>query len=142
MKWKLVEIHHDFSKVSLDQLEVIYKSVGWEKHTQAIIQQVFEASNIYAFATVKGEVVGFGRAITDHVFNAAIYDVVVHPDFQRNGIAKRIMESLLGQLKHVSCVHLISTMGNEGFYQKLGFKKMKTGMARYLNSNLVDEYLE
>lgn len=61
MKWKLVEIHHDFSKVSLEQLEVIYKSVGWEKHTQVIIHQVFEASNIYAFATVKGEVVGFWR---------------------------------------------------------------------------------
>lgn len=138
----LIEIHHDFSKVSLNQLEVIYKAVGWEKHTEAIIEQVFEASNVYVFATVKGEVVGFSRAITDHVFNAAIYDVVVHPKFQRNGIAKRIIESLLNQLKQVSCVHLISTKRNEGFYRKLGFKKMEPSMARYLNSNLIEDYLE
>ena len=52
------------------------------------------------------------------------------------------MEFLLKELSNVSCVHLISTTGNEEFYHKLGLKKLKTGMARYLNPNLSDEYLE
>jgi hypothetical protein len=52
------------------------------------------------------------------------------------------MEYLLDQLSHISCVHLISTTGNEGFYRKFGLKMLKTGMARYLNPILSDEYLE
>ncbi|MDN4491924.1 GNAT family N-acetyltransferase [Ureibacillus sp. BA0131] len=120
----------------------IYASVGWTKHTKEIIKHVFEASNVNAFAMIDDRIVGFGRAMSDGVFNAAIYDVIVHSDFQEQGIAKQIMEYLLDKLSNVSCVHLISTTGNEGFYKKLGLTKIKTGMARYLNSALAAEYLE
>ncbi|MEB6549014.1 GNAT family N-acetyltransferase [Heyndrickxia sporothermodurans] len=137
-----LKIHSDFSKVNLEEMKEIYTSVGWTKHSEEIIKQVFEASNVLAFVTVNGRIVGFGRAMSDGVFNAAIYDVIVHPDFQKRGIAKQIMEYLLDKLGDVSCVHLISTTGNEGFYKKLGLKKIKTGMARYLNPNLTNEYLE
>ncbi|KGM44797.1 GNAT family N-acetyltransferase [Neobacillus niacini] len=141
-----LEIHGDFTKVNLDEMKDIYVSVGWTKHSNEIIKKVFEASNVLAFVTVNGRVVGFGRAMSDGVFNAAIYDVLVHPEFQKQGIAKKIMEYLLAKLSNISCVHLISTTGNttgnEGFYKKLGLKKTKTGMARYLNPNLASEYLE
>ena len=137
-----LKIHSDFSKVSLDEMKEIYASVGWTKHTKEIIITVFEASNVSAFVTVNGRIVGFGRAMTDGVFNAAIYDVLVHPEFQKQGIARQIMEYLLAKLSNISCVHLISTTGNAGFYKKLGFKSTKTGMARYLNPNLASEYLE
>lgn len=137
-----IRISSDFSTANLDEMKEIYASVGWTKHTNEIIRQVFEASNVIALVTVDGRMIGFGRALTDGIFNAAIYDVVVHPDFQMQGIAKKIMEFLLDKLRNVSCVHLISTTGNEGFYQKLGLKRIKTGMARYLNPRLNDEYLE
>lgn len=137
-----MEIHNDFSNANLDEIKDIYASVGWTKHTKEIIQQVFEASNVIALVTVDGRIVGIGRAMSDGVFNAAIYDVVVHRDFQKQGIARKIMEYLLEKLRDVSCVHLISTTGNEEFYRKLGLKRIKTGMARYLNPNLIDEYLE
>ncbi|WP_346764022.1 GNAT family N-acetyltransferase [Bacillus sp. BHET2] len=87
-------------------------------------------------------VVGVGRALSDDgVFNAAIYDVVVHHEHQKKGIASLIMSDLLEQLKDVSCIMLISTTGNEAFYKKQGMKRVKTGMARYLNPALEDEYL-
>jgi hypothetical protein len=52
------------------------------------------------------------------------------------------MDFLFTSLSHVSCVHLLSTTGNEEFYRKMGLKRTKTGMARYLNTVLSDEYLE
>ena len=137
-----LKIHSDFSKVNLDEMKVIYASVGWTKHTKEIIKQVFEASNVSVFVTVNGRIVGFGRAMTDGLFNAVIYDVLVHPKFQKQGIARQIMEYLLAKLSNISCVHLISTTENTGFYKKLGLKRTKTGMARYLNPNLASEYLE
>ncbi|MBM7644088.1 ribosomal protein S18 acetylase RimI-like enzyme [Scopulibacillus daqui] len=137
-----ITIHSDFSQASLDEIREVYRSVGWTKHSNDIIKQIFEASNVLAFATLNGRIIGFGRAVSDGVFNAAIYDVVVHRDFQNQGIAKKIMTFLLSRLSHISCVHLISTTGNEGFYRNLGLKRAKTGMARYLNQELANEYLE
>jgi ribosomal protein S18 acetylase RimI-like enzyme len=137
-----IEIQSEFANANLDEIKDVYASVGWMKHTNEIIRQVFEASNVVALVKVNGRIIGIGRGMTDGVFNAAIYDVVVHRDFQRQGIAKKIMEFLLDKLSNISCVHLISTTGNEGFYRKLRLKKLKTGMARYLNPSLSDEYLE
>ncbi len=137
-----IEFHTVFSNEDLAEMKEVYRSAGWMKHTNEVIKQVFEASNIKVIAKSEGRVVGFGRAISDGVFNAAIYDIVVHKEFQNEGIARQILQVLLEKLSGVSCVHLISTTGNEGFYRKLGFRKVKTGMARYLNSELRNEYLE
>lgn len=136
-----MKIVSDFSDANLDQMLEVYHSVGWGKHTIEVIREIFNSSNVIALVIINGRIVGFGRALSDGVFNAAIYDVVVHKDFQNRGIAKSIMENLLERLSNVSCVHLISTTGNEGFYKKLGLKRLKTGMGRYLNPNLSNEYL-
>ncbi|MBP0725334.1 GNAT family N-acetyltransferase [Bacillus sp. RG28] len=136
------QIHNNVSNLNLNDIKEVYHSVGWTKHTNEIIKQIFESSNVIAIVTVDDRVVGIGRAMSDGVFNAAIYDVVVHNDYQKQGIGKRIMEYLLEKLKNVSCIHLISTTGNEEFYRKFGLKKTKTGMARYLNPVLTEEYLD
>lgn len=133
---------NNFACANLEEMREVYASVGWKKHSPKVIQQVFEASNVIALVYVNGRIIGFGRAMTDGIFNAAIYDVVVHKHYQGQGIASKIMAYLLNQLRDVSCVHLISTTGNEEFYYKSGFKKLKTVMARYLNLDLRAEYLE
>lgn len=137
-----INIINDFSKVNVSEMQEVYASVGWTKHTTEIIKKVFEASQVIAIVTSNERVIGFGRAMTDGVFNAAIYDVVVHEEYQRQGVAKKIMEHLLDELRNVSCIHLIATTGNEEFYRKFGLKKVRTGMARYLNADLSDAYLE
>jgi GNAT superfamily N-acetyltransferase len=137
-----IDINNDISDKDLDAMKEVYQSVGWNKHTTEVIKQVFEASNVKVILKCDGRIAGFGRAISDGVFNAAIYDVVVHKDFQRKGLAAEIMKALLTELQDVSCVHLISTTGKEEFYRNVGFRQVKTGMARYLNDVLVDEYLE
>lgn len=95
-----------------------------------------------AIAYDEDNIAGFGRALSDGVFNAAIYDVVVDEHYQNKGIGQKVIKNLLAQLDDISCVHLVSTAGNEEFYRKVGFWKMKTGMARYLNPSLAEEYLE
>jgi ribosomal protein S18 acetylase RimI-like enzyme len=137
-----IQIYNDLSRANWEEMKEVYHSVGWSKHTHELIKKVFEASHVITIVTCNGRIVGFGRALSDGVFNAAIYDVVVHREFQHLGIGKKILDNLLDQLKHISCVHLISTAGKEAFYQKAGLKKLKTGMARYLNPDLAEQYLE
>jgi GNAT superfamily N-acetyltransferase len=137
-----VNLHNDFASTNLEEMQQVYASVGWTKHNTDIIRQVFNASTHVTIVTSDNRVVGFGRAISDGVFNAAIYDVVVHADYQGTGIGKLIIDDLLYNLRDVSCVHLISTTGNEDFYRRAGLKRVKTSMARYLNPTLAQEYLE
>jgi ribosomal protein S18 acetylase RimI-like enzyme len=39
-------------------------------------------------AFVDGKMIGFGRAISDGQYQSAIYDVVVLPEFQNQGVGK------------------------------------------------------
>ncbi|MBX9996601.1 MULTISPECIES: GNAT family N-acetyltransferase [Priestia] len=128
--------------VEWSRMKEIYHSVGWTNHNEEKIKKVFQSSNVVAIAYDEDNIAGFGRALSDGVFNAAIYDVVVDEQYQNKGIGEQIIENLLAQLNDISCVHLVSTSGNEEFYRKAGFRKMKTGMARYLNPSLAEEYLE
>ena len=137
----MFELDRTFKNKDLTELKSVYRSVGWNKHDEEIIQRIFENSTHTVFAIEHDRVIGFARAISDGVFNAAIYDVVVHADYQGKGIARHLMEDLLHQLNGHSCIHLISTTGNEAFYKKLGFKDLKTGMAIYKNKVLAAEYL-
>ncbi|MFM9534108.1 GNAT family N-acetyltransferase [Lysinibacillus sp. IITD104] len=108
------------------------------KHDEQMIKQVFNASTHQVFAVVDGKIVD----LSDGVFNAAIYDVVVHQAYQGTGIARLLLEDMIAQLREVSCIQLIATTGNEPFYAKMGFRKLKTGMAIYKNQQLAQEYLE
>ncbi|QDZ79508.1 GNAT family N-acetyltransferase [Priestia megaterium] len=137
-----VSLSNCIEDVEWSRMKEIYCSVGWKKHDEEKIKKVFQSSNVVAIAYDENKITGFGRALSDGVFNAAIYDVVVDEHYQNKGIGQQIIENLLAQLKNVSCVHLVSTSGNEEFYRKAGFRKMKTGMARYLNLSLAKEYLE
>ena len=138
----MITIKSEIECSELQELLEVYQSVGWMKHDEEIIRTVFKASTHKVFAVTEGRIIGFARALSDGVFNAAIYDVVVHKDHQGKGIARLLLEKLLDELKHVSCIHLISTTGNTAFYEKCGFKKLTTGMAIYRNPQLASEYLE
>jgi ribosomal protein S18 acetylase RimI-like enzyme len=69
------------------------------------------------------QLVGFGRATSDGIYRAVLWDVVVASGHQGQGVGTRLVEALLGSpgLDGVERVYLMTTNGS-GFYQQLGFK--------------------
>jgi ribosomal protein S18 acetylase RimI-like enzyme len=125
-------IQDTYDHVDWKAVRDTFLAVGWPERETLVIQKAFENSFAVAFVYQNDKLIGFGRAISDGVLQAAIYDVVIHPDYQKHGIGQRIMERLL--LKIAKCnVILYASPGKEDFYSKLGFRKMKTGMARFMN---------
>ncbi|TDM05278.1 GNAT family N-acetyltransferase [Macrococcus lamae] len=118
----------------------VYRSVGWTSHDNENVIKIFNASSHVIIVIKDEKVVAVTRALSDGVYNAAIYDVVVHSDNQNKGVAAEMLKILLDEFSSLSCIHLISTSGNEKFYKKSGFKMLKTGMAIYHKSHLEDEY--
>lgn len=68
------------------------------------------------------ELVGFGRATSDGVFRAVLWDVVVAGEHQGEGLGRRIVEALLHcpAVERAERVYLMTT-NSAGFYRRLGF---------------------
>lgn len=88
--------------------------------------------------------IGMARVISDGGYMNLIVDVMVMPDYQGQGIGRQMLENInswldaLGENGNCIMVNLMATIGNEGFYEKLGFEarpndRMGSGMVRWIN---------
>ena len=77
-------------------------------------------------ATDDGTVVAMGRIVGDGGCNFTVVDIAVHPDHQRRGLGRRIMASLMEQLRAngpaSAYVDLIADGGSPKLYAEFGFE--------------------
>lgn len=69
---------------------------------------------------------------SDDAYQAAVYDCAVWPDYQGQGIGAMIMKAILERVSHCNVI-LYAAVGKQGFYERLGLNRMKTGMARFMD---------
>jgi aralkylamine N-acetyltransferase len=103
------------------------------------LQEAFWNSQIRCFVWDSGHLIGAGRALTDGVWTTMILEVVLLPEYQGRGIGKAIMKFLTERSKAAK-VLLYSAPGKEGFYSKLGYRKMKTAMVKYMQPELEERH--
>ncbi|MBU2552514.1 MAG: GNAT family N-acetyltransferase [Proteobacteria bacterium] len=102
--------------------------LGRERRDSGHLKEAFEASYAVVYAFGADRLIGMARALCDGRYQAAVYDVVLLPEYQGRGLGREIMRRLLDQLP-VRNVILYAAPGREGFYEKFGFRKMRTAMA-------------
>ena len=125
-----IDIRYDCSGIDWTTVSETLKRAGMAYDEPDIHRRAFEASHTTVFAYHAGQLIGFGRAISDGVYQAAVYDVAVAPEFQRKGIGTAIMKNILARLSLCNII-LYASPGKEEFYKTLGLRKMKTGMALF-----------
>lgn len=83
-----------------------------------------------------GELVGFGRATSDGVFRAVLWDVVVAKEHQGQGLGRQLVTALLDSraLRGVERVYLMTT-NSAGFYANLGFTPTRNQQLMLLESS-------
>ena len=81
-------------------------------------------------------VIAFGRAVTGGVSNGYLSMVVVHADFRRRGIGRRIVEALTGDDPDVTWVLRVGEdrEGARAFWESLGFLASTSAMERLRRS--------
>ncbi len=131
-----IQIKTDCSNVDWECLVETLKLAGLAHRTPEVQQQAFQNSFVTIFAYHHSRLIGCGRAISDGICQAAVYDLAVHPDFQKQGVGKNILQNILQRLPDITVI-LFAAPGKEPFYDKNGFRKMKTGMARFTNNTLM-----
>ena len=87
------------------------------------ISQMLANSQVIVSLWDETRLIGFGRATSDMVYRAVLWDIVIASDLQRLGLGKLILEALLesNYIKNVEKVYLMTTNSSD-FYQQLGFK--------------------
>ena len=103
------------------------KLVGWGLFPLEQAAEGIKNSFILACFRINGKPVALGRAVSDHGYVVYIADVIVAPEYQRNGLGRKIMEYLLEQIKasmkpgYRIMISLLAAKGKEEFYNKFGF---------------------
>ncbi|MFW6731825.1 MAG: GNAT family N-acetyltransferase [Synechococcus sp.] len=87
------------------------------------LRTMLAASTVVVTAWQGQRLVGFGRATSDGVFRATLWDVVVATDQQGGGIGRQLVDALLRSrpLRSVERTYLMTTQSS-GFYQQIGFR--------------------
>ncbi|HYM38179.1 MAG TPA: GNAT family N-acetyltransferase [Nitrospiraceae bacterium] len=109
----------------------LYDCAPWAKaRTVAGITDMLAHTDLAISVWDGPQLIGFGRVLTDYVYRASIWDVIVDPDYQGQDIGTQIMEKILHHpaLTRVELFWLC-TRDKQTFYEKLGFSSHEqTGM--------------
>jgi ribosomal protein S18 acetylase RimI-like enzyme len=113
--------------VDLYELEELCDSVGWSRRplrkVKKAINNSFLVASMWEQRGASRRLIGFARATSDHAFNATIWDVVIHPEFQSKGLGKALMKFMIKKLRgeDISNITLFADPQVVDFYRNLGF---------------------
>ncbi len=113
------------------QLLALFEQADWARGRSVNdIQRMLTETDLLISAWDGIQLVGVGRVLTDYVYRASIWDVIVDVNYQDRDIGKGLVQ---GILTHASLARVelfwLCTRRYQGFYTSLGFSdKEQTGM--------------
>lgn len=127
-----VELRHALSEEHFEDLMELYRSTYWAgDRTPEDVRRMLEHTDmIFVLVdTENGRLVGFARVLTDTIYKALIFDVVVRPDRRGEGLARTLLESVLvhPELKGVKHFELYCRDDVIDLYKKWGFSQDLAG---------------
>ena len=103
----------------------IYQSVGWTNYTNhpEMLKNAYAHSLKILGAYENEKLIGIIRVVGDGYSVIFIQDLLVSPEYQRQGIGTALLKQILQDYEHVYQKHLLTenTEKTIRFYQSLGF---------------------
>lgn len=115
------------NNIDLYELEKLCDAVGWVrrplKKVKLALKNSFLIVSLFYYNDDKKKLVGFARVTSDGSFNATIWDVAIHPNFQGKGLGKALMSEVIKQLRNydISTITLFADPEVIKFYRHIGF---------------------
>ncbi|MFQ3680133.1 MAG: GNAT family N-acetyltransferase [Pseudanabaenaceae cyanobacterium] len=110
--------------VDLEQLQALLNlGTFWARDRSiADLSAALAHSNPVVTAWHGPRLIGHARATSDTVYRAAIWDVVVHPEYRGSGIGRKLVQTVLAHpaVCRVERVYLTTT-NQQRFYEQIGF---------------------
>lgn len=124
--------------IDLAELNNIFTLVGFPSRDLGKLQIALNNTHkiLWVRSTKKsrwaqeGQMLGFARASSDKALTATIWDVSVHPAWQRGGLGRGLLERLLASLiaDDITTICLYAEPGVVSLYERMGFQKDPGGV--------------
>ena len=129
--------------ISFEEILPLYEAVGWTNYTSnpTMLRNALENSLFLISARdEEGKLIGFLRAVGDGYSIVYIQDIIVLPEYQRQGIGTQLLRQTLEHFKEV--YQMILTTDSElktiAFYEANGFTALsKVGCTSFMASPLL-----
>ncbi len=120
------EIIEQFNAAQIEDLCELYKLSWWGNNREIPdITIMLDNSDINLGICEKQsqKLVGFTRVLTDYIYRATIWDVMVAPNYQKQGLGSQLINEILhhSQLKNVEIFMLVCLPEMIPYYEKFGF---------------------
>ena len=102
----------------------LYQSVGWTNYTSCpeMLEKAYKNSLCILGAFEKEKLVGVVRVVGDGISIVFVQDILVLPEYQRQGVGSALMRAILKKYASVYQVELLtdSTEKSKAFYLSVG----------------------
>ena len=102
----------------------LYQSVGWTNYTSCpeMLEEAYKNSLCILGAFEKEKLVGVVRVVGDGISIVFVQDILVLPEYQRQGVGSALMRAVLEKYASVYQVELLtdSTEKSKAFYSSVG----------------------
>ncbi len=120
------EIIDHLTGAQIEELHAMYQSEWWTKGRQldGVRRMLQHSDIIIAFCDADTKkLVAFTRILTDYVYKALVFDVIVAAPYRNTGLGRRLMDAVVNHpaLKTVRHVELYCLPELMPFYQQWGF---------------------
>lgn len=119
-------------EINISNVNEILNLVGWGEYTPEQWKIVIDKSTFMVEVLHQNQTIGFARVVDDTRM-CMIYDVCVHPDYQKQGGGTLLMKEVLKYVEanDFAVVNLFYDRDNKGldnFYRKFGFESISNAM--------------
>ncbi|SKA01355.1 Acetyltransferase (GNAT) domain-containing protein [Pilibacter termitis] len=128
MSYKIVTTDEN---IEYEQIKDLLHYYGLTDLPTEKIELAFQNSLYKVFVLdEENKVIGCGRAISDGVSHAEIYNIALKEKYHKQGIGRKIMETLV-KLAHGQIITLYTAPWSMDWYVKLGFRPLNTGLVKF-----------
>lgn len=115
----------EYTEYSRDEIQRLYSQVGWTAYTKDLnaLEQGFKNSLLVLASFENDELLGIIRVVGDGFTVILVQDILVFPQYQRQGIGTALLKAVLDRYSHVRQIQLVTdnTPQTVAFYKSLGF---------------------
>ena len=114
------------NSISPEEYLGLRQAVGWSVFPLEQAEAGLQNSHVICFRD-KEKAVALGRVIWDHGYSVLISDVIVAPEYQGQGLGRKLMEAIMSYLRSLLkpgyriMISLMAAENKQGFYKKFGF---------------------
>ncbi len=136
----MIDIKTGHKMLSFKQITEFYNLLEWFAYTKGDqkerLLEAIQNSNYVVTAWSGEKLIGLARCLSDDVSIFYLQDILINPEYQRQGIGRKLLSKCLKRYEHVRTKILLtdSEERQKLFYESLGYKNTKDFSDEELNA--------